>query len=532
MAWSTRPSAGRLRRRVALGLATAAAVVGVSVVATEVSQAGAQVASLESSDYGPDAQGYVHVVGEVLNAGSSTAEDVVVEVGLFNATGELLRTEQGATEVERVDPAAKVPWQSVFSPPSGYHHHVVLSVRAAQAAGPAEDRFTVALSPGSAADPRSRLLTGTVGREPPAPATSVRLVFTFYDAAGVPVGSDSTDTDLTGAAAAPFELRVDPDVPLYAALSWTAEATDGTRTPDPDVEPVVAPPQPISPGVRRVAGADRYVTAAAVSRGSFPGTANDVFVVTGEDWPDALSASPAAAWTNAPLLPVRTDEIPAAVREEIDRLQPVRAWLIGGVGAVGDSVGAELRARGIQVARISGVDRYATAAAVAAEFFPGPSGAYYVSGAAYADALGGGAAAAQRGWPLLLTAKDSVPAATPLIGAQRIVLGGEAAVSEDVRSRLGARRVAGADRYATAAAVARDAFPAARVAYLATGLNFPDAVAGAPAAARDDAPLLLSADGCITVATREAVSAVGASSRVVLGGTDAVSDAAARLEVC
>lgn len=111
------------------------------------------------------------------------------------------------------------------------------------------------------------------------------------------------------------------------------------------------------------------------------------------------------------------------------------------------------------------------------------------------------------------------------------MLGGPAAVSEAVRSQLDARRVAGYDRYATAAAIARDAFDSASVAYLATGLNFPDALAGAPAAARDNAPLLLVASDCVTATTRDTFVALGVTSRVVLGG-NAVSNDAAQLTAC
>lgn len=303
-------------------------------------------------------------------------------------------------------------------------------------------------------------------------------------------------------------------------------------SPEPEPDPVVAPPPARSEGVTRFAGTDRFGTAAAVSRGSFPDTARDVFVVTGTDWPDALSAGPAAAAVNAPVLPVTRRAVPEPILTEIERLRPARAWVVGGPGVVDESVLETLRARGIAVTRVAGRDRYDTAAAVARRFFPDVQGAYYASGAGYADALGGGAAAAERGWPLLLTTRDAVPAATPVLGRERIVLGGPAAVSEDVRLQLAARRVAGGDRYGTAAAVARDAFSGSSVAYLATGLDFPDALAGTAAAARDGAPLLLAARDCVTASTREAFRALGVSSRLVLGGVGVVSDRAANLATC
>ena len=132
----------------------------------------------------------------------------------------------------------------------------------------------------------------------------------------------------------------------------------------------------------------------------------------------------------------------------------------------------------------------------------------------------------------MLTTSTTVPSSTPIVGTERIALGGSVAITDSVLGQLQARRVAGADRYATAAAIARDAFTSAQTVYLVTALNFPDALAGAPTAARDGAPILLTATDCITQETKDATSALGSASRVVLGGTAAVSDEAAALTVC
>ena len=307
----------------------------------------------------------------------------------------------------------------------------------------------------------------------------------------------------------------------------------GRAEPAPPAAARPVPPAPVRPlGLTRVAGSDRWATAARVSASSFPGGANDVFIVTGTNWPDALSAGAAAAAVNGPVLPVTARSVPAVVLSELARLDPVRAWVIGGRGAVSDAVLSALEGRGIEVTRISGPDRYATAAAVQAQFFPDPAGAYYASGYTYADALAGGAAAAHRGWPLLLTAPGALPASTPVVGSDRVVLGGTGAVSDGVRRQLGARRVSGADRYATAAAIARDAWTSSRVVYLAVGTNYPDALTGTVAAHRDSAPLLLTPPSCAPKATRDAAAALGSRARVALGGTGVISNAAASLSAC
>src|SRR5690606_16448261 len=84
-------------------------------------------------------------------------------------------------------------------------------------------------------------------------------------------------------------------------------------------------------------------------------------------------------------------------------------------------------------------------------------------------------------------------------------------------------RLAGPDRYATAAAIAGE-FPAgADVVYVASGQNFPDALAGAALAGSQGAPVLLVRSDGIPTATHEALRELFPFRVVVLGGTGSVS---------
>jgi SpoIID/LytB domain protein len=99
-----------------------------------------------------------------------------------------------------------------------------------------------------------------------------------------------------------------------------------------------------SGSVRRISGTDRYSTGAAVSADAFdPGVAK-VFVATGELFPDGLTGTPAAAQSAGPILLVTYDTIPAAVRTELARLQPTDIVLLGGTGALSETVEQALQA--------------------------------------------------------------------------------------------------------------------------------------------------------------------------------------------
>ena len=214
--------------------------------------------------------------------------------------------------------------------------------------------------------------------------------------------------------------------------------------------------------VTRLAGQDRFGTAAAVSASWFT-TANAqmAFVATGADFPDALSGSWAGA-RRGPVLLVTRDAIPAATETELRRLRPPTIAVLGGPGAVSEEVLTRLREfTPGNVDRLAGPDRFATSAAVSAVFTPaGTDEVFFATGRNFPDALAGAAAAAKGNDPVLLADTRCVP--DPVrneagrINPQRIVLlGGQAALDD----RVGALAACGTAEVA--------------VTTLATGLQVP-----------------------------------------------------------
>ena len=95
--------------------------------------------------------------------------------------------------------------------------------------------------------------------------------------------------------------------------------------------------------VQRLAGPDRYATAVAVSAASFPAGVPSLFVATGQLFPDALVAVPAAARVGGALLLVPGSSVPASVRAEAVRVRPARLDLLGGMAAMNERVTFALR---------------------------------------------------------------------------------------------------------------------------------------------------------------------------------------------
>ncbi|PWJ53032.1 Putative cell wall binding repeat 2 [Quadrisphaera granulorum] len=215
--------------------------------------------------------------------------------------------------------------------------------------------------------------------------------------------------------------------------------------------------------------------------------------------------------------------------------------------------------------RIGGDDRYATAALIATEVVSvlraagqTPGGVLLASGedaSGGIDALAASFLAGHLRAPLLLTARGALPAPTatalrdllpriaPTQGPPAVhVMGGTAVVTADVEravAALGARvvRVAGDDRYATAAAAARlgastaqtyallggGSGGAKRTAILASGTNPADALSAGPLACAAGVPLLLTQRDALPDATRSALAELQVRQVVTLGGPAAIA---------
>lgn len=302
--------------------------------------------------------------------------------------------------------------------------------------------------------------------------------------------------------------------------------------------------------VGRLAGASRFETAAVISQWTVPDGAQPevVYVTNGMTYPDALAAGPAAIVRGGVLLLTQATSLPQATSDELLRLDPVRVVVVGGVGAVSDAVLGAIQSilPGTPVDRVGGASRYETGESLVRDAFQaGAETAIVATGRNYPDALAAGPAAGVIGAPVILvdgnaaTASSTTLALLDDLGVQRVIIaGGTGAVSAGVEASfvdhgLGeVVRIAGASRYATAAQLNASVFGIAEDSFLANGLNFPDALAGAPLAGAWGAPLFLTPPTCVGLEAAEGITVHRANGVWLLGGIGALAPAVENLELC
>lgn len=314
---------------------------------------------------------------------------------------------------------------------------------------------------------------------------------------------------------------------------------------------------------KRLSGADRYSTSVAISKNTYPHSkGGTVFVATGATFPDALAAGPAAAEVSAPLLLVpRAGTLPQVVAAELTRLAPTQVYIVGGEGAVSKQMAAQVRsAAGVspEVERLGGANRYDTAARVVNKIFAESSYddifnwqyVFLATGRDFPDALSASAAAGFLNAPVLLTdgkSKSLDAEAMKILRRMKphqvYVVGGTGAVSAEIESQVRTLapkvdRLGGADRYATSREVAGAVFrmdqpyPTVASQFWATGTDFPDALSGAPAAARAGAPLYVVRPTCVPSQVLVDIEKKGTQVVNILGGEGALNADVARMRPC
>lgn len=204
---------------------------------------------------------------------------------------------------------------------------------------------------------------------------------------------------------------------------------------------VANPADPTS--VVRIAGSDRYETSRAVisSLYGFNGTPAEVFLATGRNFPDALSAVPAAITVGAAVLLVdgSAGSLDSATASLLTTLG-VPVTIIGGTGAV--SAGIESQVRGIvgdgSTARLAGADRFVTSVVVAKNYFAVADYAFVANGFGFADALAAGPVAGALASPVYLVRRECAPIDVyddmdDILANVIVAVGGTAVVSDNAR---------------------------------------------------------------------------------------------------
>lgn len=263
----------------------------------------------------------------------------------------------------------------------------------------------------------------------------------------------------------------------------------------------------------RFFGPNRVETAIAIAQASYPGKVAQAVLATADNYPDALAGSVLAYKLNAPLLLVgktakEQEALLAYLKDHVETQGTLT--LLGGNGAIPAAVEQTLQANGYsQIIRLGGANRYETALKIAEELKVEQGRPVILAyGGNYPDALSVSSAAAVLQSPILLVEKNGISEGvkdklTQIKPSKVYIIGLEGVITQQVEEEVAQLtslnkenivRIGGTDRYQTSLAVAKYFNLSGKNIGIATGNNFPDALAGSVYAANHNAPMLLLND--------------------------------------
>ncbi|AFQ45904.1 cell wall-binding repeat-containing protein [Desulfosporosinus meridiei] len=280
----------------------------------------------------------------------------------------------------------------------------------------------------------------------------------------------------------------------------------------------------------RIAGYDKYQTAAAISQQGWPNGADAAILAYGEDYPDALSAGPLAHKYNAPILLTDSYTLNSDTAAELKRLKVKKVYIIGGQAVISNEVQKQLTAMKIPTERLAGQDRYETSLLVA-QAVGLSKGAFVTTGMNYPDALSIGPIAAANEMPILLvppteltpTQKDFL-AKTKISSA--VIVAGYYDLSDNVLNQFPEYElISGYDAYDRNIKLIKRFSGDLNLdtVYVSTGGSFSDGLAASALAQKEKNPIILLQGNTIPYTTLPFIQSKLISKFFILGGTGVIS---------
>ncbi len=302
--------------------------------------------------------------------------------------------------------------------------------------------------------------------------------------------------------------------------------------------------QKTSAPITKLSGAERYDTAAAISKEAYPNGTKTVVIVNGKSSADGIASTPLATANDAPILLSYKNSLPSSTKQELKRLNPNKIIVIGDEGSVSAKVVSEIKStvNVTSTTRLGGKDRMATSLLIAKELDKtiDVKKVYIANGYQEYDALNIASKSGQDKQPIILTNKEAIPTETInwLKGESletAYFIGGEASIDTNVMHQMAAitpsydsnssqniykHRISGSDRHETNAKVISYFFPEEEYNAMLVAKSdvIVDALAAGPLAAKLNSPILITPKTYISAYHTDNLNAKKANKIYQIGG--------------
>lgn len=292
---------------------------------------------------------------------------------------------------------------------------------------------------------------------------------------------------------------------------------------------------------RRLSGSDRFETAKSIAEEFNSSKVDNIIITSGYNFTNALSGSVLAKKINAPiLLSGKSDSENSSTLQYVQNHlnKDGKIYILGNEDNINESIIISLKSLGYSnIKLLQDGEKYGSIKAINDEI-NASSGTPVViaSGNFFADGLSISAVAAAKGYPIVLSDTDALPAESEetikkIKPSKIYIIGGTSVISDNVKESVkkisgisdqNIVRIWGEDRYSTSVNIANSFKSDGKIVTFASGVDFPDALSGSVLAAKLNAPLILINDN--NNQQKKLIDLGEYSDQIIFGGTASVSE--------
>jgi len=274
---------------------------------------------------------------------------------------------------------------------------------------------------------------------------------------------------------------------------------------------------------KRYDGKNRYEVANSIASAGWKNPST-VVIVSRDAFDHAISVSPLAYKLGAPILYTNIEKLTKTTEKQLKKMNPDNILIVGNTKSISTAAEKSIKKYG-KVRRISGKDKFEISQKIAKEM-GNYKQAIVVGGNSFMNGIAIASYASRKGYPILLTKKDSIPSYK--MPSKVIIIGSTKSTGQKVENQIKktsqVTRISGANRYELSVNIIKKLNINADKVYLAKASSYIYAMPLSQLAAKSNSTVVYVKPDSVTASLKALLKEKGTYAYHLAGSTSAITD--------